>query len=167
MANTEFKVPKVTEPRMGAEVISILSGLAVMIGGLFLPWLVATETRPELRTGQTGLMDLFRFRFSEDVSLFASVGLLLAVLGLIMIIGGGAALRALTAIASVLALVVGALWIINADQNFADSALALEALRIGAWLTLGGGLLGLFSSLFLRHRIRANQELVYYEDQVA
>lgn len=152
-----------TEPRTGAALVSMISGVAIAVGGLLVPWIASAGEHSRLGTGTTGIGDLFRMSYGEPAARLHSVGLILGILGLAMLIGGGIASRLLVALAGLLTLVIGALWVLMAMRSFPDLSLAWNAFWPGAWLAALGGLLGLLSSLFLRRRIkvRESEELVY------
>lgn len=154
-----------TEPRTGVSLVSTISGVAIMLGGLLVPWLPAVGERHRLATGTTAIGDLFRMSFGEPAGRIHSVGLILAILGLAMLIGGGIASRLMVAIAGLLTLLVSAWWIFAALRSLPDLRLEPASFMPGAWLAAAGGLLGLLTSLFLRRRIKTSEseELVYDE----
>jgi hypothetical protein len=139
--------------RRSAAVIVTLSGAAIAAGGA-LPWVCARGRRPTSGITHTSLTGLFHWSYQTSSPFLRSFGLAVVVAGVLVLIGGLIASRALAALFSLIALAAGGLWIGLNATHYNPVNLPYSDLRVGAWLTIGGGLAGLIGALFLRRAVR-------------
>ena len=132
----------------GAAVIATLSGVAIAVGGV-LPWVCARGRRPASGITHTSVMGLFHWSYQASPFL-RSFGLVTVVAGIVVVIGALIGSRVLTALFSLLALAAAGLWIGLNATHYNPVDMPYSDLRVGAWLTVGGGLAGLISAFFLR-----------------
>ena len=140
---------RTTEPRNAIGAIIAILGLAAIIAGIFLPWFAEEEGRAAFAPRNTAIGNIMA-PVNASPGL-ASVGLLIAAGGLVLIIGGLAASRIIALIGALGVLAAAGLW----AWNVFDGALpALADMQIGAWLTFGGAVICLLLCPFLRARVR-------------
>lgn len=132
----------------GAAVIAALSGVAIAVGAV-LPWVRARGRRPASGITHTSVMELFHWSYRASPFL-RSFGMVAAAAGIVVIIGALIGSRVLTALFSLLALAAAGLWIALNATHYNPVDLPYSDLRVGAWLTVAGGLAGLISAFFLR-----------------
>jgi hypothetical protein len=143
--------------RLPTAVCAGACGVATATGGL-LTWVSATGPRPTMGLAHTSFSKMLVYTLATRTPYVKSVGFVLLALGIAMVIGALSGLRILTALSAVVALAVGGMWIGLAVHHFntphLPNSYALDpahlpwsALRIGAWLTLSGALLGLLSTV--------------------
>ena len=142
------------ERRTGALVIVLLCGLAIVAGAL-LTLIKARGRRPASGIAHTSITGLFHWSYQVTASFLHSFALAAVVCGALVAIGALVASRLLAGLFSVLALAGAGLWIgLNASHYHAVE-LPLSDLRIGAWLVVGGGLIGFIASFAMRRSRRA------------
>jgi hypothetical protein len=127
-----------------------LCGLAITAGAA-LPWLDARDTRPAsgiTHTSFTGLRHL-AYAHSATATSFAVV---VAVTGILVVVGGLAASRLLTGPFSLIALATGALWIWLNARHYNPTDLRYNDLRAGAWLTMAGSLIAVLAAIPIRRK---------------
>ncbi|HEY3008744.1 MAG TPA: hypothetical protein VGJ63_11875 [Micromonosporaceae bacterium] len=127
-----------------------LSGIAIGAGGL-LPWVVARGSRPRSGIMHTSIAGLFRWEY-ENATFIRSFGAVMVLCGVLVLIGGLVASRVLAVLFSLVALATAGLWIGLNASHFNPTDMPYSDLRIGAWLSIGGGIVGLVSAFFLRRR---------------
>jgi hypothetical protein len=143
--------------RVPTAVAASVCGGAVAIGGL-LTWVGARGPRPAMGLDHTSFSQMLVYTLATRTPSVRSVGFALLVLGFAMVIGALSGLRILTALAALVALAAGGMWLalvvhhFNAPQqpnsySLDPAHLPWSQLRAGAWLTLGGALVGLLSTL--------------------
>lgn len=146
--------------RVPIAAFAVLCGIVTTVGGS-LTWISASGSRPSLGISHTSLSKMLVYTFANGSSFAQSVGFAVLVLGLLVVIGAILGIRALVALASLLAIVAGGMWVGLVVHHFNTPDLPNSHylnpanipwadLRVGAWLTLGGAVLGLVSALFLR-----------------
>lgn len=142
--------------RNSVALFSTLCGAAIIVGA-FLGWVDARGTRPASGIRHTSIIGLFHWSYQSS-SFLRSFGIVLIVAGALVVIGGLAASRFMAAFFSLIALAVAGLWVALNASHYNPTDLRYSDLRIGAWLALGGSLIGLISSFFLRSgsRVRAS-----------
>jgi len=74
------------------------------------------------------------------------------VAGALVFVGGVFASRLLAGLFSLIALAAAGVWIGLNATHYSTTSLTYSDLRLGAWLAIGGSLIGLWSSFFLRRR---------------
>jgi len=135
--------------RAGVALLVALCGIAIAVGA-FLNWVIARGARPASGINHTAITGLFHWNYQHVSSFLSSFGMVLAVAGALVLIGGLAASRFLAALFAVVALAGAGLWIGLDASHFHSSDLPYSDLRLGAWLAIGGGLIALISAFFLR-----------------
>lgn len=138
-----------TQRRVGASILVLLCGLAI-VAGAFLTWVDARGARPASGIAHTSITGLFHWSYQVSAPFLRSFAIAVVVCGALVAVGGLAASRLLAGLFSVIALAAAGLWIgLNASHYHAANLLYSD-LRIGAWLVIGGGLIGLVASFGLR-----------------
>ena len=137
-----------------AAVIVVLSGIAIAVGAS-LPWICARGRRPSAGIAHTSVAGLFHWSYQTSSTFLSSFGIAVAAAGILVLIGGLIGSRLLAALFSLIALAAAGLWIGLNATHYSPVDLPYSDLRVGAWLTIGGGLAGLISAFFLRRNVRA------------
>jgi hypothetical protein len=97
---------------------------------------------------------LFRWSYENSSPFLRSFGAVIVLAGFLVLVGGLVGSRFVTGLFSVLALAAAGLWIALNAKHYKPTDLPYSDLRAGAWLTVGGGLIGLISAFLLRRRRR-------------
>jgi hypothetical protein len=141
-------VAKKTRRRSPVAVLAVLSGVAIAVGSL-LDWIAGRDARPTEGLRHTAITGLFHWRYDQSASFLHSFAVVMLACGVLVLLGGLFASRLLTGLFSALAIAAGGLWIgLNASHY--KVGLPYSDLRVGAWLCLVGGLVGLLSAFILR-----------------
>lgn len=127
----------------------MLCGVAIAAGAFF-GWIDAKGARPASGVKHTSITGLFHWSFQNSSSFLRSFGMVLAVVGVLVLIGGLIASRFMAALFAVIALAVAVLWIGLDASRYHTTDLPYSDLRVGAWLAIGGSLLALISAGRLR-----------------
>ena len=135
--------------RFGASLIVLLCGLVIVVGA-FLTWVDARAARPASGITHTSITGLFRWSYQNAAPFVSSFALAVVVAGALVAIGGFVASRLLASLFSVLALAAAGLWIGLNASHYRTIEFPYSDLRAGAWLVVGGGLIGLLTSFALR-----------------
>jgi hypothetical protein len=130
----------------------VLCGAAI-IAGARLGWVTARGRRPASGITDTSVAGLLDWTYRPCSTYFASFSFAILVAGALVVLAGLLASRFLAALFSFIALAGAGLWIGLNATHFSPVNLTSSDLRIGAWLTIGGALVGFVSSFFLRARI--------------
>jgi hypothetical protein len=134
----------------------MLCGIAIAAGA-FLSWVNARRARPAAGITHTSITGLFHWSYQHSGSL-TSLGVVVAAAGALVFIGGLVASRLLAGLFALIALAASGAWIGLDASHYHTTNLPYSDLRLGAWLALGGALIGLISSFFLRRR---TQGMIY------
>jgi hypothetical protein len=146
-------VAKKTRRRSPVAVVAVLSGAAIAVGSL-LDWVAARDARPAGGLRHTAIAGLFHWNYDQSASFLHSFAIVMLACGVLVVLSGLLASRVLTGLFSALAIVAGGLWIgLNASHY--KVGLPYSDLRVGAWLCLVGGLVGLLSAFILRGKVPA------------
>lgn len=137
--------------RAGVAVLVGLCGIAI-VAGARLSWVSARGTRPASGITHTSITGLFHWSYQYCASFVGSFAFPVIMAGVLVFIGGLVASRLLAGLFSFIALAVAGLWIGLNASHYSPVNLPSSDLRTGAWLTVGGSLIGLLSSSFLRRR---------------
>lgn len=129
-------------------VIAGLCGIAIGVGA-WMPWIGARGSRPASGIGHTALTGLSHWSY-QNSGFFTSFAIAVAACGLLVLLGAMAGSRVITAFFSLIALAAAGLWIGLDASHYHSATLPYSDLRLGAWLTLGGGLIGLIAGIVLR-----------------
>jgi len=128
----------------------MLCGIAIAAGA-FLSWVNARGARPASGITHTSITGLFHWSYQHS-RLLLSFAVVVAAIGVLVFLGGLVASRVLAGLFAFAALAAAGLWIGLDANHYHSSDLPYSDLRLGAWLVIGGGLIGLIGSFFLRHR---------------
>ena len=130
-------------------VLLVLCGAAI-IAGSRLGWVTASGNRPASGIVSTSLTGLQHWSYEASSTYFDSFSFAILVAGALVVLAGLLASRFLAALFSFIALAGAGLWIGLNATHFGPVDLTFSDLRIGAWLTIAGGLVGLVSSFSVR-----------------
>jgi hypothetical protein len=125
---------------------------AAIIAGTRLGWVTASGRRPASGIIGTSLTALQHWSYEASSSYFTSFSFAILLAGALVLLAGVLASTFLAALFSFIAFAGAGLWIGLNATHFSPVSLTSADLRIGAWLTIGGGLVGLVSSFFMRAR---------------
>ena len=137
------------ERRTGALVLVLLCGLAIVAGAL-LTWINGRGRRPASGITHTSITGLFHWSYQATASFLHSFALAVVVCGALVVIGALVASRLVAGLFSLLALAAAGLWIALNAKHYQATNLPFSNLRIGAWLVIGGGLIGFIASFAMR-----------------
>lgn len=126
-----------------------LCGIAIAVGAI-LTWVDARGPRPASGIRHTAISGLFHWSYQYTGSFLTSFAMVVVVAGALVFIGGLAASRLLAVLFSFIALAAAGVWIGLDASHYSSADMPYSDLRIGAWLTIGGGLIGLIGGFFLR-----------------
>lgn len=132
-------------------VLVVLCGAAI-IAGTRLGWVTASGRRSASGIIGTSLTSLQHWSYDASSSYFTSFSFAILVAGAFVVLAGVLAARFLATLFSLVTLAGAGLWIGLNATHFSPISLTSSDLRIGAWLTIAGGLVGLVSSFFMRAR---------------
>lgn len=149
MASTRSRI------RPGAAVLAGLCGLALTVGAL-LPWDAGRGPRPGSGMTHTSISGLFHWDYQNSSPFWRSFAVVVLVAGVLVLVGAMVGSRIVTSLFCLAALAAGGLWIALTAYHYDKVYGAIDwpsaDLRIGAWLTLVGGLVGLCTTFALRRR---------------
>jgi len=128
----------------------MLCGIAIAAGA-FLSWVNARGARPAAGITHTSITGLFHWNYQHSGWL-ASFGIVIAAAGALVFLGGIVASRLGAGLFALVALAAAGAWVGLDASHYHTSDLPYSDLRLGAWLALGGALIGLIGSFFLRRR---------------
>jgi hypothetical protein len=137
--------------RSGVAPLAALCGIAIGVGAL-LPWMDARGPRPQCGITHTSVAGLFRWSYENASPYLRSFGAVILLAGVLVLLGGLAASRAVTGCFSLVALSAAGLWIGLNASHYAPTELPYSDLPAGAWPAVAGGLVGLLSAFLLRRR---------------
>jgi len=135
---------------------SLVAGLITLCGGAIaagaaLPWVDADGTRPASGITHTAFGGLRHLTYAHS-AVATSFAVVVATAGALVFVGGLAASRLLTGSFSVIALATAALWIYLNAHHYRPTDLRYNDLRLGAWLTIAGGLIAAVATIRLRRK---------------
>lgn len=133
--------------------IAALCGIAIGVGAL-LPWVDSRGPRPASGITHTSVAALFHWSYEDTSHFLRSFGVVVLAAGVLVFLGALAARRVVVAFFSLVALAAAALWIGLNVSHYSPTDLRYSDLRVGAWLTVVGGLVGLLSAFVIRRRRR-------------
>ena len=139
--------------RPGVVFIAALCGIAIAVGAL-LPWVEARGPRPASGITHTSIAGLFHWSYQDTDRFLRSFGLVVLVAGVLVFLGALAAGRLVVGLFALVALAAAGLWIGLNVSHYNPTDLLYSDLRIGAWLTVVGGLVALFCAFVIRRRRR-------------
>jgi len=139
--------------RPGVVFIAALCGIAIGVGAV-LPWVDPRGPRPASGITHTSVAGLFHWSYEDTSQFLRSFGVVVLAAGVLVFLGALAARRVVVALFSVVALAAAGLWIGLNVSHYNPTDLLYSDLRVGAWLTVVGGLVGLLSAFVIRRRRR-------------
>jgi hypothetical protein len=137
---------------MVVSVLVVLCGAAI-IAGTRLGWVTASGRRPAAGVTDSSVAGLLHWSYRPCSTYFASVSFAILVAGALVVLASLLASRFGAVLFSLVALAGAGLWIGLNASHFNPISLTSSDLRIGAWLTIGGALVGFVSAFFLRTRV--------------
>ena len=140
-----------TRRRAAVAVLVALCGIAIA-GGSVLTWIGARGRRPSSGIRHTAISGLLHWTYQSTGLFTHSFAMVTLVAGALVFVGGLFASRLLGGLFSLVALAAAAAWIGLNATRYSPVNLPYSDLRLGAWLTLGGSMVGLLSSFSMRHR---------------
>jgi hypothetical protein len=139
-----------TRRRAAVAVLVALCGVAIA-GGSVLSWITARGRRPSSGIRHTAISGMLHWRYQPAGLFTHSVAMVILVAGALVFVGGVFASRIVAGLFSLVALAASGAWIGLNATHYNPVNLPYSDLRLGAWLAVGGGLIGLLSSFFMRH----------------
>ena len=97
---------------------------------------------------------LFHWSYEDTSQFLRSFGVVVLAAGVLVFLGALAARRVVVALFTLVALAAAGLWIGLNVSHYNPTDLLYSDLRVGAWLTVVGGLVGLLSAFVIRRRRR-------------
>ena len=140
-----------TERRTAVAALIALCGIAIAVGAL-QTWVSASGRRPNSGVRHTAIAGVLHWHYQSTSSFTNSFAMVVIVAGALVFVGGVFASRLLAGLFSLIALAAAGVWIGLNATHYSPTSLTYSDLRLGAWLAIGGSLIGLWSSFFLRRR---------------
>jgi hypothetical protein len=138
----------------GAAVVVELCGIAIAAGAL-LTWIDARGARPRSGISHTSIAGLFHWSYRTVAAFPRSFGMVVLIAGIGVLVGGLVGSRFLSGLFGLIALAAAGLWIALNATHYSPTALTYRDLQIGAWLTIGGAVIGQIGATLLRRSARA------------
>ena len=138
--------------RVAVTLLIAICGAAIAVGA-FPTWVSARGHRPSSGIRHTAISGLFHWHYRYTGSFTLSFALIVIACGALVFVGGLFASRVVAGLFSLIALVAAGLWIGLSATHYNPTNLPYSDLRLGAWLVIGGGVVGLISSFFMRRRV--------------
>ena len=127
-----------------------LCGLAITAGAA-LPWIKARDTRPASGITHTSFVGLRHLAYTHSAT-STSFAVVVAAAGIILAIAALFASRLFAGAFALVGLATGAVWIWLNMRHYKPTHLAYTDLRAGAWLTIGGAVIAVLATLWMRRR---------------
>jgi hypothetical protein len=140
-----------TGRRSAVAALIALCGIAISVGAI-QTWVNGRGHRPRSGIQGTAIAGVLHWHYQPTSSFTNSMGMVVVVAGALVFVGGVFASRLLAGLFSLIALAAAGAWIGLNAAHYSPTSLTYTDLRLGAWLAIGGSLIGLLSSFFLRHR---------------
>ena len=140
-----------TERRTGVAALVVLCGIAIAVGAI-QTWVSARGHRPGSGIRHTALSGVLHWHYQSTSSFTDSLAMAVIVAGALVFVAGVFASRLLAGLFSLIALAAAGAWIGLNAAHYSPTSLTYSDLRLGAWLVIGGSLIGLLSSFFVRRR---------------
>jgi len=137
--------------RSGVAVLVMICGIAIAVAAIE-PWVGASAGRPASGVRHTAISGFLHWKYQPTGTFTSSFAMVILVAGALVFVGGVFASRLLASVASIVALIATGVWIALNVSHYSPTSLTYSDLRIGAWLAIGGGLVALISSSFVRRR---------------
>jgi len=138
-----------TGRRTAIAALVALCGIAISVGAI-QTWVNARGHRPRLGIQHTAISGVLHWHYQPTGSFTNSMAMVVIVAGALVFVGGVFASRLLAGLFSLIALAAAGAWIGLNAAHYSPTSLTYSDLRLGAWLVIGGSLIGLLSSFFVR-----------------
>ena len=132
-----------------AATIVALCGLVIAAGAI-QTWIGARGTRPSSGISHTAIAGVLHWTYQHCAAFDHSFAMVVTVAGGLVFLGGVVASELVASVFSFIALAASATWIGLNASHYSPVNLPYTDLRAGAWLAIGGSLLALMSSFFVR-----------------
>ena len=126
-----------------------LCGIAISAGAV-QTWVSARGQRPGAGIEHTAVAGVLHWRYQSTSTFSSSFAMVVIVAGALVFIGGVLASQQFASLFSFIALAASGVWIGLNAARYSPVALPYTDLRLGAWLAVGGSLIGLMCSFFVR-----------------
>jgi hypothetical protein len=130
-------------------IIVALCGLAIAFGAI-QPWIRPRGRRPGSGVSHTAIAGVVHWSYQHTASFDRSFAMVLVVAGGLVVVGGLIASELVASLFSFIALAATGAWIGLNATHYNPVNLPYTDLRTGAWSAIGGSLLGLLFSFFIR-----------------
>ena len=137
--------------RAGMAILVGLCGIAI-VAGARLSWVASRGIRPASGIKETSVTGLITWSYKPCHTFFQSFSFAVIVAGVLVFLGGLLASRFIAGLFSFLALAAAGLWIGLNATHYSHVDLRAADLQVGAWLVIGGSIIALIASSFLRRR---------------
>jgi hypothetical protein len=142
-----------TRRRAAVAALIALCGIGISIGSI-QTWVSASGTRPDSGIQHTAVAGALHWHYQSTSTFSSSFAMVVIVAGALVFVGGVLASQQFASLFSFVALAASAVWIGLNATNYSPTDMGFADLRLGAWLVVGGSLLGLMGSVFVRrHRM--------------
>jgi len=138
-----------TGRRTAVAALIALCGIAISVGAV-QTWVNSRGKRPISGIQHTAIAGALHWHYQPTSSFTNSFAMIIVVAGALVFVGGVFASRLLAGLFSVIALGAAGVWLGLNATHYSPTSLTYNDLRLGAWLTIGGSLIGLLSSFFVR-----------------
>ena len=140
-----------TRRRAAVAAVIALCGIAISAGSI-QTWVSARGQRPGAGIEHTAVAGTLHWHYQSTSTFSSSFAMVVIVAGALVFIGGVLASQQFASLFSFVALAASAVWIGLNATHYSPVSLPYTDLRLGAWLAVGGSLVGLTSSFFVRGR---------------
>jgi hypothetical protein len=135
--------------RRSVAALIALCGIAIAVGAT-QTWVTARGHRPRSGIQHTAIAGVLHWHYQPTSSFTNSFAMAVIVAGALVFVGGVFASGLLAGLFSAIALAATGGWIGLNATHYSPASLTYTDLRLGAWLAIGGSLIGLLSSFFVR-----------------
>ena len=138
-----------TRRRAAVAAIIALCGMAIAVGSV-QTWIGARGRRPSSGITHTAVAGVLHWNYHYSSSFTRSFAMVVVLAGGLVFVGGVLASQQVASLFSFIALAASGVWIGLNASHYSPTDLPYSDLRIGAWLAVGGSLIGLMSSFLVR-----------------
>jgi hypothetical protein len=123
--------------------------MAIAFGSI-QTWIGARGSRPGAGISHTAIAGLLHWTYLNSGTFTRSFAMVVVLAGGLVFVGGMVGSQQLASLFSFIALAASGLWIALYATHYSPTDLPYSDLRLGAWLAIGGSVIGLLSSFFVR-----------------
>ena len=145
-----------TRRRGAVALLVALCGIAIAAGA-FPTWVDARGRRPASGIRHTAISGLLHWHYRYTATFTLSFALIVVACGALVFVGGVFASRLVAGLFALIALAAAGVWIGLNASRYSAATLPYADLRLGAWLVIGAGLIGLIGSFYKRQRHRQGE----------